>query len=73
MILNVLTVFYSQPLEEAKKYFKRKVDFVTKQMEKVQPVLIEKSKMRQGKKKWDETKLDKPWRFDTCYITRDRK
>ncbi|XP_001178621.1 prefoldin subunit 5 [Strongylocentrotus purpuratus] len=39
--------FVEKPLEEAKKYFKRKVDFVTKQMEKVQPVLIEKSKMRQ--------------------------
>nr|XP_054771078.1 prefoldin subunit 5-like [Lytechinus pictus] len=48
VLIDIGTGYYvEKSLEEAKKYFKRKVDFVTKQMEKVQPVLIEKSKMRQ--------------------------
>ena len=41
--------FQFQSLSQAKDYMKRKIIFVTKQMEKVQPILMEKSKMRQSK------------------------
>ncbi|XP_062617775.1 prefoldin subunit 5-like [Saccostrea cucullata] len=34
-------------LTKGKEYFKRKIDYVTKQMEKVQPLLAEKYKMKQ--------------------------
>ena len=35
-------------MSKGKEYFKRKIEYVTKQMEKVQPVLAEKYKMKQG-------------------------
>ncbi|KAJ8037489.1 Prefoldin subunit 5 [Holothuria leucospilota] len=48
VLIDIGTGYYAEKtLPEAKKYFQRKVDFVTKQMERVQPLLIEKSKMRQ--------------------------
>ncbi|XP_038077638.1 prefoldin subunit 5-like [Patiria miniata] len=48
VLIDIGTGFYiEKTLPQAQGYFKRKVDFVTKQMERVQPVLIEKSKMRQ--------------------------
>ncbi|XP_072173762.1 prefoldin subunit 5-like [Diadema setosum] len=48
VLIDIGTGYYvEKSLEESKKYFKRKIEFVTKQMEKVQPILIEKSKMRQ--------------------------
>lgn len=37
-----------QTIEQAKSYFKRKVKFVTEQMEKVQMIGIEKSQVRDG-------------------------
>lgn len=40
---------FSQTIEQAKSYFKRKVKFVTEQMEKVQMLGIEKSQVRDGK------------------------
>ena len=40
--------FFVKGLEEAEGYFGRKVDLVTKQLELLQPKLIEKHKMRQG-------------------------
>lgn len=36
-------------MDNAKEYFKRRIDFLTKQIEKIQPVLQEKYKMKQGK------------------------
>lgn len=48
-----LLVFLPLPLilqtaEDAKDFFKRKIDFLTKQMEKIQPALQEKHAMKQG-------------------------
>ena len=40
--------FSSQNVSEAKDYFKRKIEFVGKQMEKIQPTLVEKQRIRQG-------------------------
>lgn len=37
-----------QTIEQAKSYFKRKVKYVTEQMEKVQMLGIEKSQVRDG-------------------------
>merc|ERR1711962_638260 len=48
VLIDIGTGYYiEKTLPKAQEYFKRKVDFVTQQMERVQPVLIEKSKMRQ--------------------------
>ncbi len=44
-------------IEQAKSYFKRKVKFVTEQMEKVQMLGIEKSQVRDGKFSVDERPL----------------
>ena len=35
-------------MKGAEEHFKKKIEFVTKQMEKLQPVLQEKFKMKQG-------------------------
>ena len=43
-------MFNIQTIEQAKSYFKRKVKFVTEQMEKVQMLGIEKSQVRDGNK-----------------------
>ncbi|CAB3981660.1 prefoldin subunit 5-like [Paramuricea clavata] len=40
--------FASKSLEGAEKYFLRKIEFLTKQIEKVQPGLIEKHRIRQA-------------------------
>ena len=37
-----------QTAEGAKEYFKRRTEYLTKQMEKIQPVLQEKYRMKQG-------------------------
>ncbi|XP_072032861.1 prefoldin subunit 5-like [Amphiura filiformis] len=48
VLIDIGTGYYvEKTLPQAKDYMKRKIEFVTKQMEKVQPILIEKSKMRQ--------------------------
>lgn len=47
VIIDIGTGYYAQKdIEGAKDYFKRKVDFVTEQMEKLQAMGIEKSKIR---------------------------
>lgn len=38
-----------QNVEDSKAFFKRKIEFLTKQIEKIQPVLQEKHAMKQGK------------------------
>ena len=38
-----------QPVDKGKEYFKRRIDFLTKQIEKIQPLLQEKFKMKEGK------------------------
>lgn len=44
--MNLLWIFIVQEIEEAKEYFKRKMSFVTEQMEKIQILGSEKSKIR---------------------------
>lgn len=41
-------LFILQSVGDAKDFFKRKIDFLTKQMEKIQPALQEKHAMKQG-------------------------
>ena len=38
-----------QSVDKAKDYFKRRIEYVGKQIEKIQPVLQEKYKMKQGR------------------------
>ncbi|KAM3967014.1 prefoldin 5 [Aphomia sociella] len=49
VIIDIGTGYYAQKdIEGAKDYFKRKVQFVTEQMEKIQVLGIEKSKIREA-------------------------
>jgi hypothetical protein len=47
--LKKIFIFLIQEVKKAKEYFKRKIDYITKQIEKVQPLLHEKYRMKQGK------------------------
>ena len=38
-----------QNVDDSKAFFKRKIDFLTKQIEKIQPALQEKHGMKQGR------------------------
>ncbi|KAK3575126.1 hypothetical protein QTP86_020810, partial [Hemibagrus guttatus] len=50
VLINVGTGYYVEKnVEDGKDFFKRKIDFLTKQMEKIQPTLQEKYAMKQGK------------------------
>uniref|UniRef100_A0A8C0LD31 Prefoldin subunit 5 n=1 Tax=Canis lupus dingo TaxID=286419 RepID=A0A8C0LD31_CANLU len=50
VLIDVGTGYYvEKTVEDAKDFFKRKIDFLTKQMEKIQPALQEKHAMKQGK------------------------
>ncbi|KAL1140847.1 hypothetical protein AAG570_000775 [Ranatra chinensis] len=50
VIIEIGTGYYVQmDMESAKDYFKRRVAYVTEQMEKIQNFGIEKSKLREGK------------------------
>lgn len=40
------TYFANKNIKEAKEYFKRRIDYVTEQMEKIQAYAIDKSKVR---------------------------
>uniref|UniRef100_A0A671DUG1 Prefoldin subunit 5 n=1 Tax=Rhinolophus ferrumequinum TaxID=59479 RepID=A0A671DUG1_RHIFE len=46
--LEMLKNQLDQTAEDAKDFFKRKIDFLTKQMEKIQPALQEKHAMKQA-------------------------
>uniref|UniRef100_A0A8C9IQB2 Prefoldin subunit 5 n=1 Tax=Piliocolobus tephrosceles TaxID=591936 RepID=A0A8C9IQB2_9PRIM len=46
--LEILKNQLDQTAEDAKDFFKRKIDFLTKQMEKIQPALQEKHAMKQA-------------------------
>jgi len=49
VLVDVGTGYYVEKnVEESKKFFKRKIDFLTKQIEKIQPPLQEKHAMRQA-------------------------
>ena len=41
-------LFILQSVDKAKDYFKRRIEYITKQIEKIQPILQEKYKMKQG-------------------------
>ncbi|KAF4013160.1 hypothetical protein G4228_004409, partial [Cervus hanglu yarkandensis] len=48
VLIDVGTGYYvEKTAEDAKDFFKRKIDFLTKQMEKIQPALQEKHAMKQ--------------------------
>jgi hypothetical protein len=49
LLLLLHSLLILQTAEDAKDFFKRKIDFLTKQMEKIQPALQEKHAMKQGK------------------------
>uniref|UniRef100_A0A8D0HNW6 Prefoldin subunit 5 n=1 Tax=Sphenodon punctatus TaxID=8508 RepID=A0A8D0HNW6_SPHPU len=46
--LEVLKGQLDQTADDARSFFKRKIDFLTKQMEKIQPALQEKHAMKQA-------------------------
>uniref|UniRef100_A0A8I5Y1V4 Prefoldin subunit 5 n=1 Tax=Rattus norvegicus TaxID=10116 RepID=A0A8I5Y1V4_RAT len=49
VLIDVGTGYYvEKTAEDAKDFFKRKIDFLTKQMEKIQPALQEKHAMKQA-------------------------
>lgn len=48
-VLFVFVLFFFQTVDDGKSYFKRKIEYITKQIEKIQPVLREKYAMKQGK------------------------
>ncbi|XP_078063818.1 prefoldin subunit 5 [Mustelus asterias] len=49
VLIDVGTGYYvEKTVEEARDFFKRKVEFLTKQIEKVQPALQEKYTMKQA-------------------------
>ena len=48
VLVDVGTGYYvDMEVKKAKEYFKRKIDYITKQIEKVQPLLHEKYRMKQ--------------------------
>uniref|UniRef100_A0A8C6M1R9 Prefoldin subunit 5 n=1 Tax=Nothobranchius furzeri TaxID=105023 RepID=A0A8C6M1R9_NOTFU len=50
VLVDVGTGYYVEKnVEDSKAFFKRKIDFLTKQMEKIQPALQEKHAVKQGK------------------------
>ncbi|KAL6262115.1 prefoldin subunit 5 [Pogonomyrmex barbatus] len=49
VIVDIGTGYYAEKsIEDAKDYFKRKVEYVTEQMEKIQQVGIERTKLREA-------------------------
>uniref|UniRef100_A0A669E4P5 Prefoldin subunit 5 n=1 Tax=Oreochromis niloticus TaxID=8128 RepID=A0A669E4P5_ORENI len=49
VLVDVGTGYYVEKnVEDSKAFFKRKIDFLTKQIEKIQPALQEKHAMKQG-------------------------
>lgn len=49
VIVDIGTGYYAEKnVEDAKDYFKRKVEYVTEQMEKIQQVGIERTKLREA-------------------------
>ncbi|MGH0176785.1 UNVERIFIED_CONTAM: hypothetical protein FKN15_073569 [Acipenser sinensis] len=48
LLNGLLSSFFLQNVEDTKEFFKRKIDFLTKQIEKIQPALQEKHGMKQA-------------------------
>lgn len=48
VLVDIGTGYYAEKnIEDAKDYFKRRVEYVTEQMEKIQQLGLEKSKLRE--------------------------
>ena len=63
--VDIGTGFYvDMTVEDAKGHFKRKVEYLTKQMEKIQPLLQDKFRMKQSK--WKLVIEMEGTRFITC-------
>ncbi|NXG58242.1 PFD5 protein, partial [Hemiprocne comata] len=49
VLIDIGTGYYVEKItDDARDFFKRKIDFLTKQMEKIQPALQEKHAMKQA-------------------------
>jgi len=49
VIVDIGTGYYAEKnIDDAKNYFKRKVEYVTEQMEKIQQVGVERTKLREA-------------------------
>ncbi|KFU84736.1 Prefoldin subunit 5, partial [Chaetura pelagica] len=49
VLIDIGTGYYVEKgTDDARDFFKRKIDFLTRQMEKIQPALQEKHAMKQG-------------------------
>ena len=48
VLIDIGTGYYvNKPLDDAKKYFEKKIQFITKQMEQLQPILQNKAMIRE--------------------------
>lgn len=69
VIVDIGTGYYAQKsTEDARNYFKRRVDYVTEQMEKIQEVGIERNKLREAAMDILEKKLQAHW--ETAKVAR---
>ncbi|XP_072749111.1 prefoldin subunit 5 [Anoplolepis gracilipes] len=65
VIVDVGTGYYAKKdINDAKDYFKRKVDYVTEQMEKIQQVGIERTKLRDATMDIIDAKIQPHWEKD---------
>ncbi|KAL6443939.1 hypothetical protein ACFW04_001728 [Cataglyphis niger] len=65
VIVDVGTGYYAKKsVDDAKDYFKRKVDYVTEQMEKIQQVGIERTKLREATMDIIDAKIQPQWEKD---------
>lgn len=62
VIVDIGTGYYAEKsIEDAKDYFKRRVEYVTEQMEKIQQIGIERSRLREAAVDTIEKKLQTQW------------
>jgi prefoldin alpha subunit len=48
VLIDIGTGYYvNKPIDDAKKYFEKKIQFITKQMEQLQPILQQKAMIRE--------------------------
>lgn len=61
VLVDIGTGYYAQKsIQDAKEYFKGRVEYVTEQMEKIQQVGLEKSKIRDATVSIIEMKIQNP-------------
>lgn len=62
VIVDIGTGYYAEKnIEDAKDYFKRKVEYVTEQMEKIQQVGLERTKLREATLDLIEARIQPGW------------